>query len=266
MPDLDATPQSYYVPLGDGDFRPTLHAQGAWRSDEQHMAPVSALLVHCLEAFEPSEELRIGRITFDILGMIGADVTHVDVRTVRPGRTIRLDEAVASVGGRPVVRASAWRLLRGDSAALATDAGPALPSPEGLTPWEGAVRWGGGYISSLEFWTPDPTSRGGGVYWIRQTKTVVEGEDSTPVARYAGAIDCMNGVSPVVEPVEWMFPNVDLTVHLHRLPTSAEWVGLQTNVAVGPDGVGVTSAVLHDEAGPLGRAEQILTVRSMPGA
>jgi hypothetical protein len=34
-------------------------------------------------------------------------------------------------------------------------------------------------------------------------------------------------------------------------------------VTIGANGVGLTSTTLHDERGPVGRAEQILTVRPM---
>jgi hypothetical protein len=59
----------------------------------------------------------------------------------------------------------------------------------------------------------------------------------------------------------YVFPNVDLQVHLYREPTG-EWVGLANSVTFGPDGIGLTSTVLHDANGPVGRAEQILTIRA----
>ena len=62
-----------------------------------------------------------------------------------------------------------------------------------------------------------------------------------------------------------MFPNVDLTIHLHRQP-AGRWVGLDTTVVFGPTGQGITSTVLHDLAGPVGHAQQMLTVRPQPGA
>ena len=37
-----------------------------------------------------------------------------------------------------------------------------------------------------------------------------------------------------------------------------------TTVVFGPTGQGLTSSVLHDESGPVGRAEQTLTIRPMP--
>jgi hypothetical protein len=60
----------------------------------------------------------------------------------------------------------------------------------------------------------------------------------------------------------YAFPNVDLQVHLYRVPTG-EWLGLENAVNFGSDGVGLTSTVLHDGDGPFGRAEQILTLRKL---
>ena len=60
-----------------------------------------------------------------------------------------------------------------------------------------------------------------------------------------------------------MFPNVDLTIHLFRQPVRG-WVGFDTRVTMGPTGLGLTSTTLHDVEGPVGRAEQLLTVREMP--
>ena len=72
----------------------------------------------------------------------------------------------------------------------------------------------------------------------------------------------MNGVAVRARPDAVAFPNTDLTVHVFRQP-HGEWLGLDVEVAFGPDGVGMTSAVLHDETGPFGRALQILTLRPM---
>ncbi|WP_280357352.1 acyl-CoA thioesterase domain-containing protein [Nocardia otitidiscaviarum] len=65
---------------------------------------------------------------------------------------------------------------------------------------------------------------------------------------------------PAPESLEWMFPNVDLTVHLYRSAID-RWTGLDTTVTFGPTGQGLTSTVLHDIHGPVGTAQQLLTVR-----
>ena len=55
------------------------------------------------------------------------------------------------------------------------------------------------------------------------------------------------------------------TVHLLRQP-EGRWVGLDTTVAFGPTGQGITGAALHDERGHVGHAMQTLTVRPSPRA
>ena len=57
------------------------------------------------------------------------------------------------------------------------------------------------------------------------------------------------------------FPNLDTTVHLFHRPRS-EWIGYDTTVAFGGNGVGLTHTVLHDTVGPVGTADQILTIRT----
>ena len=59
------------------------------------------------------------------------------------------------------------------------------------------------------------------------------------------------------------FPNLDTTVHLFTQPRS-DWIGYDTTVAFGAHGIGLTHTVLHDEHGPIGTAQQILTVRPRP--
>ena len=52
------------------EYEPLLPAQGAWNAHEQHMAPATGVMCAELEAFMPREDLRIGRVGLDILGLI----------------------------------------------------------------------------------------------------------------------------------------------------------------------------------------------------
>jgi len=251
---------SYYLPLGDGVYQPTVHAQGAWSEHEQHMAPASGLLAHAIEHHEPREDLQLARISFEILGMIRLEESTIRTRTVRPGRTIELVEATMSAGGRDVIRASAWRLSVQDTATVAGTSIEPMPSPEGLDQWSGMDVWAGGYIASVEFRAVETPAPGRGRVWLHTEHEVVEGEQASPIARFVGLIDTANGIAVREQPSEWLFPNTDLTVHFHRAPTG-RWVGLDTTVSWGATGLGTTSSVLHDEHGPVGHALQVLTVR-----
>ncbi|MGN6751017.1 MAG: thioesterase family protein [Intrasporangium sp.] len=252
-----------YLPLDDDRYAPTIHVQGAWRPDEQHMAPVGGLIAHAIETHEPRPELQLARISYDILGIMPARPSTIAVRTLRPGRTIELVEATMSVDDRPVVRARAWRLATGDSSGAAGLELEPMPGPDAFPRWNGMEIWGGGYIRSLEV-RADPAGRPGRArVWMRSPNKLVQGEVVSPTAAFLAFADTANGIAVRVPPGEWAFPNVDLTVHLLREPVPG-WVGLDTRVSLGENGIGLTSSVLHDVNGPVGTVEQILTVRRLP--
>lgn len=266
LPDLVADPVAYYRRLTEDTFAPTLNAQGAWNAHEQHMAPVSGLLAHCLSRREHRDDLALARVTFEILGLIPALPTTITVRTVRPGRTIELVEAVAVAGGREVVRASAWRLARTDTAGVAGGLPEALPAVADGTSIDPSGWWPGGYIASLRLRHTDDRTPGRGQAWISTDLVVVADEPVAPAAAFVCLVDTANGMNTRLDPREWLFPNVDLSIHFYREPHGGpgHWVGFDTLVTIGEAGVGLTSTTLHDESGPVGRAEQILTVRPMP--
>ncbi|MFI2642287.1 thioesterase family protein [Streptomyces sp. NPDC018610] len=263
-----AVPDSYYVRIDEHRFKPTAHASGAWDENELHFSPLGGLVAHVIErhlAARPAGGLLVSRISYDILGRLALEECEIQVETIRPGRTIELLEAVVRVGGRPVVRARAWLLAELDTAAVAGGADDRLTPPEALAPWPMAEVWPGGYIASLDVRPVAPPRPGRATAWVSTPLALVAGEPVGPLASYLALVDTANGIAVRERPTRWMFPNVDLTVHLHRRP-EGDWTGLDTTVVFGPSGQGLTSTVLHDVHGPVGRAEQILTVRPAPGA
>ncbi|GAA1169106.1 hypothetical protein HNR09_002931 [Nesterenkonia xinjiangensis] len=254
----------FYEPLGDGRFRSTVHAQGAWNPHEQHMAPATGLLTHALESFQPREDLRLARLSLDIHGIIHAGEVEVTTRMIRPGRTIELVEAEMTAQGRTAVVARGWRLQTADTTAVAAVEDASIGTPDGLPGGDGMSVWPGGYIRSLEIRVGEEHRPGRGITWLRNPYEMVAGHATGSLVRLLGMVDTANGVAPRVSPGpdSWMFPNVDLQIHLHRAPVG-EWLGMQTCQTFGEDGIGLTSSVLHDIAGPFGRAEQILTVRPL---
>ncbi|NNG19358.1 thioesterase family protein [Naumannella sp. ID2617S] len=224
------------------------------------MAPVGGLVTQALDTHQPRPELQLARVNFEILGKLRRAPIELAVAVVRPGRTIELLQAVARIEGREVIRANAWRLLRGDTSAVAATDDPSLPAPDEFPVWDSTALWPGGYINSVLI-RRDPASRAGrGRCWIRSDSQLLADGSVTPTAHFVRLVDTANGVATRVPPSEWLFPNTDLTVHLYRNPVG-DWVGFDTSVNFGPSGVGLTSSILHDEQGPVGRAEQILTVR-----
>jgi len=260
-----AAPDSYYERMDDHRFKPTSHAGGAWDTDEQHFSPLGGLITHAIDrhlAARPRNDLLLSRISFDILGRLALDECEIQVETVRPGRTIELLEAVVRIADRPVVRARAWLLAAVDTASIAGGPDEGLTPPEGLATWPMSTLWPGGFIASLDVRPLTPPQPGRATAWVSARHSLVAGEPVSPLASYVALVDTANGIAVRRPPTEWMYPNVDLTIHLHRRP-EGRWTGLDTSVTFGPTGQGITSTVLHDIAGPLGHAQQVLTVRPL---
>lgn len=259
-------PTAYFIALGDDRYRPTELASGAWQPGEMHFAPLGGLLTHAIEAHRAAAgaaPLLLARMSFDILGFLALEETAVRVETRRPGRTIELTEATASIAGRDVAVARAWHSVSVDTAVVEGGAAAPLPSPAASQRAEFGTNWGGGYVHSIEFRECGGREPGRNRAWQRTEHALVDGEHVAPIARWIGLIDGANGVAVREQPSDWIFPNLDLTIHLHRQP-EGEWVGFDTTVTFGPSGQGVTSTELHDERGQVGFAAQTLTVRPTP--
>ena len=87
----------------------------------------------------------------------------------------------------------------------------------------------------------------------------VEGEPASPLERMLVMADAASGVSHVLDWAAWMFINVDLGIHLERLP-EGEWMAMNAVTRVGPAGAGLCTSVLSDQRGRVGVSTQTLRV------
>ena len=243
-------------------YEPLLPAQGAWNAHEQHMAPATGVMCAELEAFMPREDLRIGRVGLDILGLIPLQPFSISTKVLRPGKTIELIEATMVANGRACIVARAWRMQINDTRVIAGTEDRDIKRPEALADWTGMKQWAGGFIESMQFKADAERRAGKGGVWMNNDLEMVEGQATSSFVHLLGMVDTANGIVPRAKPGEWAFPNLDLHIDLLRLP-QGKWLGLDTCQQYGSDGIGLTSSVLHDELGVFGRSEQILTLRPM---
>ena len=258
----DPNMAAYFRRLDDSHFTATDAVQGAWNTDEQHIAPALGLLTHVLERDHGARHghpLTMSRVSFDILGVLPIDTVEITTRVIRPGRTIELAEATLSHGGRPAVIARAWFSRDIDTAAVAGTALVRMPEPSTLPAWSAAEVWPGRFVTTVEI-RRDETEPGRARFWLRPGIPLLLDEPVSPTARLLGVVDIANGITPRVAPGDVHFPNLDLTAHLFRAPGDG-WIGFDTTVSFGPHGHGLTHSILHDAAGPLGTLQQTLTVR-----
>jgi hypothetical protein len=89
---------------------------------------------------------------------------------------------------------------------------------------------------------------------------VVEGEETTAVERVAAASDFGNGVSNLAGNARnWVFINPDLEIRMYR-PPEGEWVYLDSETRISPNGTGMATSKVGDLRGWLGVAAQSLFV------
>ena len=255
-------PDAFYEPDGNG-FRATELTRGPWDPDSQHAGPPAALLGHAIETLEDAEEFHIGRITFEILGAVPIGRLLPSARIVRPGKRVQLVAASLEADGKVVMRAHAWRMrtaeieLPDDLLHRAESPGPAEGRDTGFFPTGQDV----GYHTAMEyrfiegaFLAPGPAK-----VWMRMCQPLIAGVEITPLQRVLTAADSGNGVSAALDYRHFLFINVDLTLHLERLP-AGQWVGLDAITLPQRNGVGTADTMLFDGTGRVGRALQTLRV------
>jgi Thioesterase-like superfamily len=263
MRDAPPSPRSYFVRSDERRVHPTRASSGAWNPDELHVSPVNGLVMHELErwlAERPPDDKLVTRISSDYLGVLGFDECDVTCEVIRTGRSVELVEVVVTQNERAAIRTRIWRVSASDTTTVAGGAREPLPPPEQAAPLDLSTVWAGDYVASVDLRTVGTPAPGRAAGWITTALSVVEDEPVSDLTRFALLVDTMNGVAVRRPPQEWLFPNVDLTIHLFRQPRGP-WLGLETEVTFGPTGHGRTSSELHDGGGHVGHAEQSLLVR-----
>lgn len=253
---------AFYRQLDDEHFDSTSHTAGPWSPQAQHFGPPAALLARALARVPGERPAMLARITVEILGPVPLAELTVRASIQRPGRSVELLSAELAAGERPVATARAWRIARSDSSSVASGGAKPLPPVSNGRDQGRPEGWGAGYLDAVEwrvlsggFNTPGATA-----VWARQRVPLVAGEDPTPVQRLLTIADSGNGAAARLDPRTWYFINSELTVHLYREP-EGEWIGLDADSVLGPQGVGTATSALHDQLGQVGRATQALLVR-----
>jgi len=252
---------AFYEPLADDLFRATEHTVGPWSPQHQHLGPPAALLTRALEGTAPDVPSMLARITVEVLGPVPVGDLRVRAWRIRPGRSVSLVAGELSADDRTVATASAWWIATGDTFEVVAG----LPEP--LPPVRSArllteLDWPGGYLHAMEWRSVKGQfgPRGPGTVWARQRVALVDGEEPSGMQRLMAVADSGNGVSNRLDQSEWLFINTELSVHAWKVPTG-EWIGLDANTTIGPDGIGVAASVLHDQSGAIARGTQALLIR-----
>ncbi|MFF4320579.1 thioesterase family protein [Streptomyces sp. NPDC001568] len=255
----------FYERVDTGRFRAGEATRGPWDVGSQHAGPPAALLGRAVEERPGGRgDMRIARITYEILRPVPIGALEITTSVLRSGRGTEVVEAALVPEGAdaPVMLARALRIRVAGESVPAVVPGALLPPPGevAVTPFF-PVPWETGYHSAMEtrFTEGAFTELGPGTCWMRMKVPLVAGEEVRPLDRVLVAADSGNGIGSAVDFGRYVFVNGDLSVHLHRHPVG-EWVCVEARTSVDAAGIGLADSRLHDEKGPIGRGAQSLFV------
>ena len=196
--------EAFFEQVADERFVPTAFTRGPWDPKSQHAGPPAALLGRAVQLRPGArEDMRLARITFEILRPVPLRPLSVTTRLLREGRSVELVEAsLAPDAGEEVMRARALRIRTTPSSVPEVNEHRAVPPPEQCSPQPFfPVTWDVGYHTAMEcrFAEGSFLARGPATCWMRMRVPLVAGAQTMPLDRVLVAADSGNGLSNVLD-------------------------------------------------------------------
>jgi hypothetical protein len=239
------------------------NAAGPWDPTMQHGSAPAALVTWAAEAIPTPQPMQVVRVTIDLMRPVPLAPLTVETEVLRAGRKIQLCEVRLLADGVMVVRGTVLKIKLNPELTLpaeVADLPVELPGPDQCAIDDGAFS-SSPFVTGMSmraargrFGKPGP-----GAIWFRVDRPLIEGAGVSQAMRAVVAADFSNGTSAVLDFRKWTFLNADLTVSLARQPVG-EWILLDGESWIGPDGVGLATARLADTRGYFGRAVQSLVI------
>jgi hypothetical protein len=247
----------------DGDSVVTSpHAAGPWDPSMQHGSPPAALAVWAAENIPTAVPMRLARVTVDLMRPVPVAPLTIESEVLREGRKIQLCAVRLLAQGVVVVSATVLkiRMQANDLPPEAAIEPVLLPGPD-QSRVEPADFSSSPFVTGMSlraargrFGVPGP-----GAIWYRADRPIVLGSPVSQAMRAMVAADFCNGTSAVLDFQYWTFLNADLTVNFARQP-DGDWILVDAESWIGPDGAGLAMARLADQRGYFGRAIQSLVI------
>lgn len=254
------TDPAFYLRTGPTSFTPTPATAGPWDPRLQHGGPVAALVLSAIQAAAPHP--RIAHFALEFLGPVPLLPMQVTTEVLRPGKKIQLCAATVSIGERPALRATAWQAATGPGRSPAINLAEPPPPRSAVANTElfkSVPRFGYGEALEWRFTSGSFDSLGPATVWTRLRAALIADEPVSPLIHAFLMVDSANGISAELDPGQFLFVPVNLTVSIARLP-EGEWLGMSARTEIASVGVGTTHARLFDDRGYFGQAMQTLFV------
>src|SRR5690606_2229049 len=103
---------SFYRRIADDRFEATPYTRGPWDAGSQHAGPPAALLGWAVEHQLGRDDMRVARLTFDIIRPVPIRRLTVSTRVVRAGRSVAVVESELIPDGEPTAMRVTAMLIR----------------------------------------------------------------------------------------------------------------------------------------------------------
>jgi hypothetical protein len=238
------------------------NAAGPWDPRMQHGSAPAGLAVWAAEAIPTPVPMRIARVTVDLMRPVPLAPLTLETEVLREGRKIQLCAVRVRAEGVLTVSATVLKVKLQTENVPADSGGPAvtLPGPD-FSPEDPAQFSNSPFVMGMQLRAARGTFgvRGPGAIWYRVQRPFVEGSSVSQAMRAVIAADFCNGTSAALDFRDYTFLNADLTVSLAREPIG-EWILLDAESWIGPEGAGLAMAKLADLNGYFGRCVQSLVI------
>lgn len=251
---LEGSAQASLFEYDGSLFHPTRLAIGPWDKRYQSGVVVNALVAHAVEQTGCPASMTTARLVTDIMKPTLMAPVEPRVRIVREGKRLQLLELELIQDSVATVRASALRVRTTSSPATVQ---PVHAVPAASLPSLSGNRSPLASICETRLESGGLESLGPGVVWAMITGEIVPGTPISPFVALAMAADMASGTSSIVDWRAWSFANVDISLHLSRMP-QAGWLRVAATTQSAGNGVAVVDARLADEQGDIGHAHQTL--------
>ncbi|VIO73216.1 hypothetical protein CI1B_48210 [Bradyrhizobium ivorense] len=237
-------------------------AAGPWDPRMQHGSAPAALVVWAAEALPVAVPMRIARITIDLMRPVPVAPLTIESEVQRDGRKIQLCGVKLLADGVVVVSASVLKIKQ-QAAELPSEVVTRpldLPGPDQCMVEPGNAA-SSPFVNCISMRAARGRfgETGPGAIWFRVDRPLIAGAAVSQAMRAVVASDFSNGTSPALDFKQWTFINADLTVSLAREPVG-DWILLDGESWIGPDGAGLAMSRLADQRGYFGRAIQSLVI------
>jgi acyl-CoA thioesterase len=235
-------------------FVPTGQGISPWNAKALNGVALAGLAASMVGTVPTRTDMHVARLTIDILGAVPIEPLVPEVRVLRDGGRVQLVEIGLCAGDRTWVRATALRVRQTASPTNLAELTRLQPEAYATISDPFKVDWVETITAEGDFQSPGPAS-----VWLRFLGRVVAGEPLGDLERMAMVSDWGSGMSSLVSPKDYTFANLDIALHLTRMPRG-EWLLMDAVSESAGNGMAIAMSRLGDREGMIGTALQTVFV------